>query len=66
MAAMHLSFRFVVRSCDSVSTLSVAVQSFGRRDITFLFPPSGNEGYKSNREVPFLSVTFDVVSKYRQ
>ncbi len=24
------------------------------------FPPSGNEGYIRNRDVPFQSVTFDV------
>lgn len=27
-----------------------------------LLPPSGNEGYDSNRDVPFLSVTFDIMS----
>ncbi len=27
---------------------------------TSLFPPSGNEGYIRNRDVPFQSVMFDI------
>jgi len=30
---------------------SAVVQGCGRRDITSLFPPSGNEGYISNQDV---------------
>ncbi len=38
------------------------IQQLWRRDITSLFPPSGNEGYIRNRDVPFQSVTFDATS----
>ncbi len=33
------------------------VQQLWRRDVTSPFPPSGNEGYIRNRDVPFQSVT---------
>ena len=31
-------------------------------DVTSPFPPSGNEGYIRNQDVPFQSVTFDVTN----
>ncbi len=36
---------------------SAVVQQMLRRDVTSPFPPSGNEGYIRNRDVPFQSVT---------
>ncbi len=36
---------------------SAVVQRLWRRDVTSPFPPSGNEGYIRNRDVPFQSVT---------
>ncbi len=33
------------------------VQQLWRRDVTSPFPPSGNEGYIRNRDIPFQSVT---------
>ncbi len=41
-----------------------AVQQLWRRDVTSPFPPSGNGGYASNRDVPYQSVTFDVTSEW--
>ncbi len=41
---------------------TVVVQQLWRRDVMSPFPPSGNEGYTSNRDVPYQSVTFDVTS----
>ncbi len=36
------------------------------RDVTFSFPPSGNEGYIRNRDVPYQSVTLNVMSEDRR
>ncbi len=36
---------------------SAMIQQLWRRDVTFPFPPSGNEGYIRNRDVPYQSVT---------
>ncbi len=35
-------------------------------DVTSPFPPSGNEGYIRNRDVPYQSVTLDVTSEDRR
>ncbi len=42
------------------------VQEPWRRDVTSPFPPSGNEGYIRNRDVPYQSVTLDVTSEDRR
>ncbi len=42
---------------------TAVVQQLWRRDVTSPFPPSGNGGYASNRDVPYQSVTFDVTSE---
>lgn len=42
--------------------IQLVLQSCGRKDVTSLFPPSGIEGYKSNQDIPFQSVVFDVTS----
>ncbi len=39
---------------------SAVVQEPWRRDVMSPFPPSGNEGYIHNRDVPYQSVTLDV------
>ncbi len=36
---------------------SAVVQQLWRRDVTSPFPPTGNEGYIRNRDIPFQSVT---------
>ncbi len=41
---------------------TAAVQQIWRRDVMSPFPPSGNEGYASNRDFSYQSVTFDVTS----
>ncbi len=41
---------------------TVVVQQLWWRDVTSPFPPSGNEGYTSKRDVPYQSVMFDVTS----
>ncbi len=41
---------------------TAVVQQLWGRDVTSPFPPSGNEGYTCNRDVPYQSVTFDVMS----
>ena len=33
-------------------------------DITSPFPPSGNEGYVRNRDIPYLSVTTSYVERH--
>ncbi len=43
---------------------TAVVQQLWRRDVTSPFPPSGNEGYTCNRDVPYQSVTFDVTSEW--
>lgn len=51
------SFRFVLKRRDGVLAIQQVVQGSGRRDMMFLFPPSENEGYNSDQDIPFLSVT---------
>ena len=41
---------------------TAVVQQLWRWNATSPFPPSGNEGYLRNRDVPFQSVMFDVTS----
>ncbi len=42
------------------------VQDPWRRNVTSPFPPSGNEGYIRNRDVPYQSVTLNVTSEDRR
>ncbi len=57
---VHHIFRFSLRSRTGIRPLSGVVQQPWRRDVTSLFPPSGNEGYICNRDVPYQSVTLDI------
>ncbi len=59
-ANAHQFFAEEPRLCAPART--AVVQQLWRRDVTSPFPPSGNEGYTSNRDVPYQSVTFDVTS----
>ncbi len=57
-------FRFSLRSRAGIRPLWYrVVQEPWRWDVTSLFPPSGNEGYIHNRDVPYQSVTLDVTSR---
>ncbi len=58
-------FRFSLRSRAGPGR-SAVVQEPWRRDVTSPFPPSGNEGYIRNRDVPYQSVTLDVTSEDRR
>ncbi len=58
-------FRFSLRSRAGAGR-SAVVQEPWRRDVTSPFPPSGNEGYIRNRDVPYQSVTLDVTSEDRR
>ncbi len=57
---VHCIFRFSLRSRTGIRPLSGVVQQPWRRDVTSPFPPSGNEGYICNRDVPYQSVTLDI------
>ncbi len=60
-------FRFSLRSrAEPGPGRSAVVQEPWRRDVTSPFPPSGNEGYIRNRDVPYQSVTLDVTSEDRR
>ncbi len=54
-------FRFSLRSRAGARPLSG-----GTGAMTSPFPPSGNEGYIRNRDVPYQSVTLDVTSEDRR
>ncbi len=58
-------FRFSLRSRAGARPLSGGTGPW-RRDVTSPFPPSGNEGYIRNRDVPYQSVTLDVTSEDRR
>ncbi len=58
-------FRFSLRSRAGADRSSVVQESW-RRDVTPPFPPSRNEGYICNRDVPYQSVTLDVTSEDRR
>ncbi len=55
---------FSLRSQTVCPGRTAVVQQLWRRDVTSPFPPSGNGGYASNRDVPYQSVTFDVTSEW--
>ncbi len=60
-------FRFSLRSRAGIRPLWYrVVQEPWRRDVMSPFPPSGNEGYIRNRDVPYQSVTLDVTSEDRR
>ncbi len=60
-ANAHQFFAEEPRLCPGRTAV---VQQLWRRDVTSPFPPSGNGGYASNRDVPYQSVTFDVTSEW--
>ncbi len=53
---VHCIFRFSLRSQTGKAAASATVE-MGR---TPPFPPSGNEGYLCNKDVPIQSVTFNI------
>ncbi len=64
-------FRFSLRSragvrLGSSSGDKAVIQEPWRRDVTSPFPPSGNEGYIRNRDIPYQSVTLNVTSEDRR
>ncbi len=60
-------FRFSLRSRVGARPLSGGTGAVATgRDVTSPFPPSGNEGYIRNRDVPYQSVTLNVTSEDRR
>ncbi len=63
---VELEWPYVRILAEPGSGHSAVVQEPWRRDVTSPFPPSGNEGYIRNRDVPYQSVTLDVTSEDRR
>ncbi len=58
---VHPLIRFYAEEPRTCPWHPAMVSRLWHGDITSPFPPSGNEGYVRNRDVPYLSVTTSYV-----